>query len=443
MTKTTIPQTDLPVLSLSKEQHELFFKIESTSNNYLIQGQAGTGKSTFIKYLFDHSDKRIRVICPTAIAALNIKGVTIHSLFQLPLSDFIIKEQLELKKRTINILKKTDLIIIDEISMVRPDILDSIDFLLKKARGDFSPFGGVQMLLVGDLCQLPPVIKASTYQIFKQKYGVSTPYFFDAKSFKDGDFFIKEFKTVHRQKDPIYLENLTKIRKKENLKTVLPLFNNARFTNSEDLNTAVTITPYRLEAEKINQSRLNAIKNPAKTYIAKTTGSFEKSTDTPAPKELTLKKGALIIFNKNNPPYFINGSMGEVTDLQDTYIKVKLLKSNKTITVTKEVWQSFAYEYDAATDTVLEKETGLFEQFPVQLGYALTIHKAQGKTLDKVIIDTQKGAFAHGQMYVALSRTRQFLDMHITSRIEEKDIILDKRVLDFLNKIHKIPSDKN
>ena len=135
--------------------------------------------------------------------------------------------------------------------------------------------------------------------------------------------------------------------------------------------------------------------------------------------------------------------MGEVTDLQETYIKVKLLKSNKSITVTKEVWQSFAYEYDAATDTVLEKETGLFEQFPVQLGYALTIHKAQGKTLDKVIIDTQKGAFAHGQMYVALSRTRQFLDMHITSRIEEKDIILDKRVLDFLNKIHKIPSDKN
>ena len=429
---------DVPILSLSKEQWDLFLKIESTNNNYLIQGQAGTGKSTFIKHLFEKSDKRIRILCPTAIAALNIKGVTIHSLFQLPLSDFIIKEQLTLKKKTINILKKTDLIIIDEISMVRPDILDSIDYLLKKARGDFSPFGGVQMLLVGDLCQLPPVIKSSTYNIFLQKYGVSNPYFFDATSFKEGHFYIKEFQTVYRQKDPIFLKNLTYIRKKENLSAVLKMFNQAKFSDPETLKTAVTITPYRLEAEKINQTRLSSLSTPFKTYYATASGFFEKTNDTPAPKELTLKKGALVIFNKNNPPYFINGSMGEVIELNDNYLKIKLLKSDKIITVMKEIWQSFSYDYDPKTDTISEKETGLFEQFPVQLGYALTIHKAQGKTLDKVIIDTKKGAFAHGQMYVALSRTRSFFDMHIENNIHEKDIILDKRVIDFLNKINKM-----
>jgi hypothetical protein len=169
-------------------------------------------------------------------------------------------------------------------------------------------------------------------------------------------------------------------------------------------------------------------------------GSFEKALDTPAPKSLTLKVGALVIFNKNNPPYYINGSMGEIIDLQKEYLKVRLLQNNKVITVSKEIWQSFSYEYDAKTDTVNEKETGSFEQFPIQLGYALTIHKAQGKTLDKVIIDTNRGAFAHGQMYVALSRTRKFKDIHLTQKIRPQDIILDTRVLDFLEQMHKIAS---
>ena len=190
MKKTSITHSsDLPILSLSSEQNLLFHKIEETKNNYFIQGQAGTGKSTFIKYLFENSSKNIRIVCPTAIAALHIGGVTIHSLFQLPLSDFIIKEQLELKKKTIKILKKTDIIIIDEISMVRPDIIDAIDYILQQARGEFIPFGGVQMIFVGDLCQLPPVIKQTATQIFKHRYGYENAYFFDAKSFKQSDFY--------------------------------------------------------------------------------------------------------------------------------------------------------------------------------------------------------------------------------------------------------------
>ncbi len=442
MNKLSFSNTELPVLSLSKEQHTLFFQLEETKNNYLIQGQAGTGKSTFIKYLFEHSAKKIRILCPTAIAALHVKGVTIHSLFQLPLSDFIIKEQLELKKKTINILKKTDMIVVDEISMVRPDIIDAMDYLLQKARGNFEAFGGVQMVFVGDLCQLPPVIKQSTAQIFKKRYGWENAFFFDSMAFKGGNFCFAEFKKVYRQSDDLLLKELSHIREKKNISEALTLFNQAHFKKTEDLNTAITITPYRLIADKINQIRLEKIASVAETYEAKAKGSFEKATDTPAPKILTLKKGALVIFNKNNPPYYINGSMGEIVDLKKEYLKIKLLKDNKIITVNKEIWQSFSYDYDAKTDTVTEKETGSFEQFPIQLGYALTIHKAQGKTLDKVIIDTDKGAFAHGQMYVALSRTRHFKDMHITKKIMSKDIILDTRVLDFLEQMHKIASKK-
>ena len=440
MKKTSLLHTDLPILSLSREQHELFHQIEETKNHYLIQGQAGTGKSTFIKYLFEHSSKRIRLLCPTAIYALHIGGVTIHSLFKLPLSDFITKEQLEIKKKTINILKKTDIIVIDEISMVRPDIIDAVDYILKQARGDFSPFGGIQMIFVGDLCQLPPVIKQTTLNIFKHRYGTDEPYFFDARSFKEAGFCFKEFKKVYRQSDDLLLKQLTHIREKKNLNEALILFNQAKFDNEEDLKTAITITPYRLIADKINQMRLENIQSDEKTYEATLKGSFEKALDTPAPKSLTLKVGALVIFNKNNPPFYINGSMGEIVDLQKEYLKVRLLQNNKVITVSKEIWQSFSYEYDAKTDTVNEKETGSFEQFPIQLGYALTIHKAQGKTLDKVIIDTNRGAFAHGQMYVALSRTRKFKDIHLTQKIRPQDIILDTRVLDFLEQMHKIAS---
>lgn len=430
-------QFDLTGVTLSAEQHELFHRIENSNDNYILQGQAGTGKSTFIKYLFNHSNKKIRIVCPTAIAALNISGVTLHSLFQLPLGDFVIKEQVEIKQKTIKILQKTDMIIIDEISMVRPDILDTIDYLLKKARGDFSSFGGVQMIFVGDLCQLPPVIKNTTHHIFQQKYGYSNAFFFDAKSFQNTGFCFYEFKKVYRQSDHQLLNFLVDIRERKNLSSTLTAFNQLKFKDEETFRTAVTITPYRQVAEQINQMRLNQIASEEKTYIANAKGTFEKSQDTPAPKNLTLKKGALVLFNKNNPPYFINGSMGEIVDMREEYLIVRLIQENKMITVGKEIWQSFSYDYDAKTDSVTEKETGSFEQFPLQLGYALTIHKAQGKTLDKVIIDTNKGAFAHGQMYVALSRTRKLSDIHISTHIRQQDIILDNRVTDFLNKLNQ------
>ncbi len=424
---------DLDTLNLI--QRKLFDTIEHTRTNIFIHGQAGTGKSTFIKYLKKHSKKSIRIVAPTAIAALNIEGSTIHSMFTLPLSDFLIeKDVLATRRRKLkSILKKTDILIIDEVSMLRPDILDTIEALCCQARNSLALFGGLQIILIGDMCQLPPIIKHETLPIFKQTYETSEPYFFDAKSYQKGCFQKFELTEVYRQKDKELLSYLQNLRNNCNLPKTLDYFNRPETYPEDFLRTAITITPYRQVADNINQSRLQELTTPIKTYEAKFTGTFEKIKDTPSPKNLTLKEGALVVFNKNNYPDFINGTTGIIEKLADRYIVVRLLKDNKIITVYREEWKSFAYDIDELTGEVTEKETGNFIQYPLQLGYALTIHKSQGKTLDRVILDINRGAFAHGQLYVALSRTRAKKDIYLKSTITEDDVIFSPRIKSFLS----------
>ena len=437
--KTTI--IDKPIenpinTELSKIQRDTFNLIENTNKNIFIQGQAGTGKSTFINYLRSHSKKRILVSCPTAVAAINIKASTLHSLFKLPLSDFLVIEEI-LKKTRRNleiILQQTDLLIIDEVSMVRPDILDSIDAISRKARHNKNiPFGGLQILLIGDLCQLPPVIKPNTYDIFEKVYGIKTPYFFDSHAYKNGNFKKIEFLNIYRQSDSILIENLTRIRNNKELNLAIEYFNTCKILDKEILNTAITITPYRTVAEQINKQRLNAINTPQRNYECRTSGTFDEAKDAPAPRILTLKKGAIVIFNKNNGTTWINGTSGIIESLSDNIIEVRILKTNEVVAVTRDEWKIYQYEIDKITGKFYEKEVGSFIQFPLQLGYALTIHKAQGKTLDNVILNIDRGAFAHGQLYVALSRTRKKTDIHLIKPISSYDVIQDKHVLDFLN----------
>ncbi len=418
---------------LDKAQSQLFDLIESSDKNVFVQGQAGTGKSTFINYLKTHSKKNIRLVCPTAIAAINIGGVTIHSLFKLPLSDFFIADQVlkEPRRQLKSVLKKTDLLIIDEVSMVRPDMLDMIDLLCQQAKQNSKPFGGLQMLLIGDLCQLPPVIKSTAYQVFEKAYGYKMPYFFDAKAYKNGAFCKVELTKVYRQQDKTLLENLIKIRQSKDVEKAIEYFNSCKIADENIIMTAMTITPYKSVADNINRWRLSSINAPTRTYQCQTKGVFDNAKDTPAPKSLTLKVGALVIFNKNGT-LWINGTAGIVEKLDNDVISIRLLQTGTLVTVQREEWKSHTYEYDRETGQVKEKETGSFVQFPLQLGYALTIHKAQGKTLDKVIIDIDKGAFAHGQLYVALSRTRKKEDMHLLKRIDESDIITDPRINAFL-----------
>lgn len=424
---------DLDELNLT--QRKLFDKIEHTHANIFIQGQAGTGKSTFIKYLKKHSKKRIRLVAPTAIAALNIEGATIHSMFTLPLSDFLImREILSTRRRKLkSILKKTDILIIDEVSMLRPDILDAIEALCCQARGTLALFGGLQIILIGDLCQLPPIIKPSAAPIFKHEYNTAEPYFFDAKSYQKGCFEKIELTEVYRQNDRELLSYLQNLRQDINLPQTVSYFNRPETYPPDFISTAVTITPYRAKADSINNRRLFELKTKEYTYEAKLTGSFEKMQDHPSPKFLTLKEGALVIFNKNNYPDYINGTSGIIEKLDDRAIIVRCLNDNKYITVHREEWKSFAYDIDDISGEIKEKETGSFIQFPLQLGYALTIHKAQGKTLDRVIIDIDRGAFAHGQLYVALSRTRKKEDMLIKTTLTEDDIIFSSRIKSFLS----------
>ena len=294
-------------------------------------------------------------------------------------------------------------------------------------------FGGLQIILIGDLCQLPPIIKQDVVPIFKQEYQTAEPYFFDAKSYQKGSFEKIELNEVYRQIDSELLSHLQNLRKNENIPETISYFNRPEKYPQDFIQTAITITPYRQVADNINQRRLSELQTQSKSYIAQLDGSFEKMQDTPSPKNLTLKEGALVVFNKNNYPDYINGTSGIIEKLSDRYIIVRCLQDNKFITVYREEWKSFSYDINEITGEVTEKETGSFIQYPLQLGYALTIHKSQGKTLDRVIIDIDRGAFAHGQLYVALSRTRRKTDMLIKRGLSEDDIIFSKRIKSFLS----------
>lgn len=419
---------------LDQEQQEVYNAVCEQNRNVFIQGQAGTGKSTLINYIRHNTTKNVLVACPTAVAATVIGGSTLHSLFRLPPKDYFQPEEVVVKRnRSQDILfKYIDMLIIDEVSMVRPDMLDAIDLLLKVVRNKKLPFGGVQVVLVGDLYQLPPVIKNDVRSIFQEKYNNGAPRFFDSNAYKKGNFEKFELTIVHRQEDLELLENLKNIRSGKNLWKTLDFFNHAP-KSAQSFKDAVIITPYKKRAEEINISKLAEIDSEEKTYGAKVTGNFKTASDTPAPLELTLKVGALVMFNKNDKEkQWINGSTGIVKKLNKRTIEVELTNSGYTVCVHKDVWNLIKYTYDKALDKVVEENVGSFEQFPLQLGYAVTIHKAQSKTLDKVIIDTDRGIFAPGQLYVALSRTRRLCDMLLKTTLNLNDIRIDNRIDQFL-----------
>ena len=419
----------IPILNAT--QLAAFDAIERTNSNVLILGPAGTGKSTFVNYLKSASKKRIVCACPTAVSALNVGGQTIHSLFQIQPRDFIMPELLKLKAKPRNILNATDVLIIDEISMVPPDLLDAIDILARYARRNIEPFGGIQVVAIGDLFQLPPVITRDAMGYYESEYGHPNAYFFDSNVYKRSDFIKYNFDFVYRQSDLPLLENLVRLRNNET--DALNFFNSCKIMDMERRENAVIITPFRAVAERINATRLAQINETPVQYNGVLSGTFSER-DTPAPLELTLKVGALVVFVKNGDKWH-NGSMGIVRAMSARDITVQLLSDNREIVSVKpDKWQKIEYSRDE-NDRLVENEVGSFKQFPLNLGYAMTIHKAQGKTLDAVVIDISRGCFAHGQTYVALSRTRRASDMHITAPLRTRDVIFDKRVLDFVNEL--------
>lgn len=433
------------MIVLDSEQQKIFELVSTKKKNVFIQGQAGTGKSTLIEYIRNNSEKNVVVASPTAIAATNVGGCTLHSLFRLPPKDFfeLNKVLTERKKTNDIVLKYMDILIIDEISMVRPDMLDAINKILKRVRKNKEPFGGVQMVLVGDLYQLPPIIKSDLKLLFKDIYGSDSPYFFDSNSYKQGNFEKCELTIVHRQEDPELLENLKNIRDGKNLDSTLDFFNNIVNKGAVSPKNAVIITPYKAKVDSINEMKLQALPGKEEKYTAKVTGTFKNMKETPAPVELKLKEGAFVMFNKNSKDkMWVNGSTGVITKTCPNMVIVKMTNTQNEVFVTKDVWELVHYDYDPDTKKITQEKVGTFEQLPLQLGWATTIHKSQSKTLDKVIIDTDRGVFAPGQLYVALSRTRKREDMVLRKELCEKDVILDRRITKFLKKESRLDGQR-
>lgn len=418
--------------------------IETTGANLFLTGKAGTGKTTFLKNLRKHTSKRMVVLAPTGIAAINAEGVTIHSFFQLPLSPYIPgttfnhgeNKYQKFNKVKRDILRTLDLLVIDEISMVRADLLDAVDSVMRSYRDYGKPFGGVQLLLIGDLQQLSPVIKDNEWELLKSVY--DTPYFFSSKALAQASYHTVELKTVYRQQDVSFISLLNKIREKKADETTLAELNKRYipgFTPSKDGNY-IRLTTHNYQAQSVNDHELAQLQSEEHTYTAEVEGMFPE-TSYPADKQLVLKQGAQVMFIKNDlEKRFFNGMIGEVVSLDSNSIVVKSKENGEAFSLEKAEWANCKYTIDNETKEIKETVEGVFRQYPLRLAWAITIHKSQGLTFDHAIIDISH-SFAHGQAYVALSRCRTLEGIILSAPLQREAIIADSVVDTFVGNIDK------
>ncbi len=410
--------------------------VRSTGKNIFLTGKAGTGKTTFLRYLRANLPKRMVVVAPTGVAAINAEGVTIHSFFQLSfgpqLPDDMIAQDAHLhrfntEKR--NIIRSLELLIIDEISMVRADLLDGIDRVLRRFRYNEQPFGGVQLLMIGDLQQLPPVHKDEEWGVIKHLY--ETPWFFSSLALKKSEYITIELQHVYRQKEEEFLNLLNAIRDKKLTREGLEKLN-AHYKpgfEPKDEEGYIILTTHNYKAKQINEAKLKALPGKERRYTANVTGNFTENIY-PTDYDLVLKKGAQVMFVKNDPGHeklYYNGKIGTVVGLSDDWVKVKCQGEDEPIVVEPLVWQKMKYTLDEETKEIKEKEEGRFIQLPLKTAWAITIHKSQGLTFEKAIIDSE-AAFAHGQVYVALSRCRTLEGLVLKTPVRYSSIKTDETI---------------
>lgn len=406
--------------------------LEKTNRSLFLTGKAGTGKSTFLQLFRRTTKKKTVVLAPTGIAALNVQGQTIHSFFGFPPRVILPKD---IKKSSFKKwFKNIEVMVIDEISMVRADLLDAIDRSLQINRENPLPFGGVQVVLIGDLFQLPPVV-ASDEERMMLEARYDSPYFFSAQVMKLVDMELLELHKVYRQDNRHFLRLLDAVR-----------LNQVDWEDLEDLNTRyqptfkptksyITLSPYNAVVNRINQRELANLSTPEYIFSAAVDGSFDPRLY-PADFEMRLKEGAQVMFIKNDVEegQYVNGTIGEVTQLDHQTIVVETEEggARKTIQVEQATWEVLKYRPKKDKPDELETEVlGTFTQFPLKLAWAVTIHKAQGKTFDKVVIDMGRGAFEYGQAYVALSRCRTLEGIVLHQKLKPEDIRVDERIVDF------------
>lgn len=424
--------------------NHFFDLIEYTSRSVFLTGKAGTGKTTFLNEFVKKTKKKHIVVAPTGIAAINAGGVTIHSMFGLPLRTFLptteridsslannildLQQHFKYRKDKLKLLREVEVLIIDEVSMLRADVLDMMDFSLRFIRRNNQRFGGVQMLFIGDLYQLPPVVRDE--HVLKMFY--NSPFFFDSLAIKDIPLLTIELTKVYRQTDQEFLEILNAIRDGDVTNIDFDHLNeryDPGFEAGEE--PYVYLCSHNKMADDINQEKLKDIKVSPKSYEAKLFGEF-KENQFPNEQFLELKVGAQVMFIRNDitgEKKYFNGKLGEISSLDENEVKVILEGSEREITVKREVWEQKKYSLD--TDKNIKEEVlGSFEQFPIKLAWAVTIHKSQGLTFDKVIIDAGK-SFTAGQVYVALSRCRTLEGIILKSKITPEVIFKDNRILKF------------
>ena len=416
---------------LSQEQRSAFEQIEKTNKHYFITGKAGTGKTHLLHYLKKHTSKRCAVVAPTGVAAIQIGGQTIHSFFKFP-PRVIHPDQVNIGEKTAELLRHLDLLIIDEISMVRADLMDAIGIALRQAKRSNAPFGGTQIVMLGDLYQLPPVVNDRELQKYFYTY-YGGPYFFQAHVWQQTEFSTVKLNHIFRQKDQHFISILNKIRAGEISNEVLEKLNQ-RVIDVEEIasNKSIILTTTNNKALQINENKLAQIDARVYCYQAKIEGDFGNKYF-PTEEFLRLKEGAQIIMLKNDPnKRWVNGSLGVIHKSTEDSISVKI--DNRVYQVPPAVWNRVRYKYNPRANKIEEEVIGSFIQFPLRLAWAITIHKSQGRTYNSVIIDLDAGAFAHGQTYVALSRCQSLEKTLLTRPVEAKDIIVDPTIVEFYKK---------
>ena len=436
---------------IENKELDLAWKIIANTDTHLfLTGKAGTGKTTFLKNLRRNVPKRMVVLAPTGIAAINAEGVTIHSFFQLsfgpqvPNSSLSNSKRYAFRKQKLRLIRTVDLIVIDEISMVRADLLDAIDSVLRQYRDRDRPFGGVQMLMIGDMQQLAPVAKEDEWSILRNYY--NTPYFFSSKALQQTDFVTVELSHVYRQSDPVFIGILNKVR--DNLADSQLLAElNKRFIpnfNPPKEEGYIRLVTHNYQADSINKRELDALSTPPCIFEAQIQGDFPEMSY-PTDPHLTLKVGAQVMFIKNDSSpskRYYNGMIGEVVEVSEGKVMVLPAGESKEIEVQPEEWTNVKYEIDESSRDIAEVVVGRFVQQPLKTAWAITVHKSQGLTFDRAIIDVQN-SFAHGQTYVALSRCKSLEGMVLSSPIPQYAIIRDKTVDEFQNDPrHKSPDDE-
>lgn len=410
--------------------------LSGTDTSVFLTGKAGTGKTTFLKRLRQLSPKRMVVLAPTGVAAINADGQTIHSFFQLAPGPFIPgshtneKDRFKMSQHKKDLIRTIDLLVIDEVSMVRADLLDRIDDALRRYRDASRPFGGVQLLLIGDLMQLAPVTRSDEWEMLTPYY--DTPYFFSSHALKQIDYVTIELKHIYRQTDSCFVDLLAKVRDGNVDADVLRQLNSRHILGFDPEGEGwIRLTTHNHIVRNYNDRRLEALPGTGHTFIAEVNGEFPEA-NFPAEDVLCMKKGAQVMFVKNDSAghAYYNGKIGIVTDLDSNSVTVSSDDGSDPIRVGPVEWENTKYSLNSSNGEIEQKTVGTFTQIPLRLAWAITVHKSQGLTFDKAVLDID-ASFSHGQAYVALSRCRSLEGIVLASPLRESAVITDRTVRDY------------